>query len=165
VAVTLASVLAGCAAFTPGTGVKICEQYDASPIPPGYDADGCWSSQDYFARPPVVVPEVSDAAPLLRIEASGNAPIGIEGTLFFVRAVAPSGTVILEREWDWPSMQQEVPPGAYQVTAYARVCDGSCDYLDPPGFSCTVDVLAQPSMTYTMTYVVHDHSPTSCDLE
>jgi hypothetical protein len=157
-------MLAACTAFTGGRGVQICEQYDASPIPPGYDENGCWSSPDYFARPPEVIPEVGKAAPLLRIEASGNAPIGIEGTLFFVRAVAPSGTVILEREWDWPSMEQAVPPGAYQLTAYARICDGNCGMLDPPAFSCTIDVLAQPSMTYTMNYTVHERSRPSCDV-
>ena len=164
-AASLAWVLAACTWASSGGGATICEQYDASPIPPGYDAKGCWTSADYFARPPEVIPEVGDAAPLLRVEATGNRPRGIEGTLFFVRAVSPSGKVILEREWDWPSMEQELPPGAYQVTAYARVCDGNCDNLDPPALSCTVDVLAQPSVTYTMAYAVHDHSPISCALE
>ena len=146
----------------PGGGVQICNQHDASPIPPGYDSNGCWGTSDYFGRPPEVIPEPGPAAPLIRIEGSGTAPLGIEGTLFFVRAVSPSGTVVLDREWEWPSLEQSVPPGAYQVTAYARSCDANCDYLDPPAFSCTVEILAEPSMTYTMTYLVGNGASVSC---
>ena len=31
--------------------------------------------------------------------------------MFFVRAVSPSGRVVLERDWEWPGMEQQVPPG------------------------------------------------------
>ena len=80
--------------------------------------------------------------------------MGIEGTLFFVRAVSPSGKVKLHREWRWPGVTEQIPPGAYQVTAYARGCDGNCDSLDPPFLSCTADILAEPAMTYVVHYVV-----------
>lgn len=143
-------------------GVMICEHYDDSPIPPGYDANGCWSPTEYFERAPEVIPEVDAVAPLLRIEASGDVPMGIEGTLYFVRVVSPTGRVVLERDWEWPSLEQKVPPGAYQVTAYSRACDGNCDQLDPTMLSCTVDLLAEPSMSYTMTYRVAPDRTISC---
>ena len=148
-----------------GGGVTICEHYKDSPIPAGYDSNGCWTEPDYFAQPDEVLPEVDASSPFLRIEASGNAPMGIEGTLFFVRAVSPSGEVSLYREWDWPSLSQQVPRGAYQVTAFARGCDANCDNLAPPGLSCTVDILAEPSMAYTMSYVVGSDGRISCDAE
>ena len=159
--------LASCALATGlgGGGVTICNHYKDSPIPAGYDSNGCWTSTDYSARPEDVIPTVDASAPRLRIEASGNAPIGIEGTLFFVRALSPSGKIVLHRDWDWPSLSQQVPPNAYQLTAYARTCDGNCDNLDPPFLSCTVDVLAEPSMTYTMSYVVAESGRISCDVQ
>ena len=145
-------------------GVTICEHYDDSPMPPGYTSDGCWTADDYFQAPPEVNPDVTDSDPILRIEASGSAPFGIEGTLFFVRVVSPSGKVVMEREWQWPSMNHRIPPGAYQVTAYARTCDGNCGLLDPPGDSCTVDLLAEPSMTLTMSYSVAHGGTVDCDV-
>jgi len=145
-----------------GGGVQICNHYDDSPIPPGYDANGCWAPTEYFERAPEVIPEVDAVAPVLRIEATGDAPMGIEGTLYFVRVVSPTGRVVLEREWDWPSLEQKVPPGAYQVTVYARACDANCGTLDPAMLSCTVDILAEPSMTYAMTYRVAPDWTISC---
>ncbi|HEX5039627.1 MAG TPA: hypothetical protein VFW95_05785 [Candidatus Limnocylindria bacterium] len=162
VAIGLVSILAACGAVTDLTGVKVCSHYDDSPIPPGYDENGCWSPPEYFERAPEVIPDVDDAAPVLRIEARGNAPTGMEGTLYFVRVVSPSGRVVLEREWDWPGMDQQVPPGAYQVTAYSRTCDGNCGSLDPATLSCTVDILAEPSMSYTVTYHVTGDGTISC---
>jgi len=144
-------------------GTMICNHYDASPIPSGYDSNGCWVPSEYLERGPEVIPPVEATAPTLRIEASGTAPMGIEGTLFFVRVMSPTSRIVLEREWQWPSMEQQVPPGSYQVTAWARTCDGNCDLLDPPTLSCTVDLLAEPSFTYTMTYEVSDDWEVSCD--
>lgn len=164
----LAIGLAGCATLETrfgGGGVTICNHYKDSPIPAGYDSNGCWSSTEYFAQADEVIPDVEASSPLLRIEGSGNAPMGIEGSLFFVRAISPSGTVVLHREWDWPSLSQQVPAGPYQVTAFARGCDGNCDYLDPPGGSCTVDVLAEPSMNYTMSYFFDGHGEVTCDVD
>ncbi len=164
--VVLPWILAGCAALGGlGGGVTICNHYKDSPIPAGYDSNGCWTSTDYFARPDEVLPSVDATSPRLRIEASGNAPMGIEGTLFFVRAVSPSGKVKLHREWRWPSVTQQIPPGAYQVTAYARGCDGNCDSLDPPFLSCTADILAEPAMTYVVHYVVDSDGRISCETE
>ena len=156
IATALISILAACSptAETP-SGFMICEHYDDSPIPPGYDENGCWFPTEYMDQPPEVIPNVDGVAPVLRIDATGDAPIGIEGTMFFVRAVSPSGRVVLERDWEWPGMEQQVPPGIYQVTAYARVCAGNCERLDPPMMSCTADILLEPSFTYTMTYHVN----------
>lgn len=150
---------------TAGTwgGVQICEHYDDDPIPPGYDENGCWSPTEYFERAPEVIPEVDDSAPVLRIEAAGDIPGGIEGELFFVRAISPTGRIVLDRDWEWPGMDQQVPPGAYQVTAYLRYCDGDCSKLDPPVRSCTVDILAEPSFTYTMTYDTNADGTVGCD--
>ncbi len=40
----------GCAAVGGlGGGVTICNHYKDSPIPAGYDSNGCWTSTDYFA--------------------------------------------------------------------------------------------------------------------
>jgi hypothetical protein len=138
----------------PLTGVQICDQYDAPSIPPGYDTNGCWAPTEYFEAAPEVIPSVGVAAPTLLLQASGTVPMAIEGTLLFIRAVSPTARVVLERQWDWPGIEQQVPPGAYQVTIYARTCDANCGSLDPSMLSCTVDVLAEPSMTYTIAYDV-----------
>ena len=164
----LAVGLAACAVVTGsggGGGVTICEHYKDSPLPAGYESPGCWTSTEYFAQADEVIPKVEASSPLLRIEGLGNAPMGIEGTLFFVRAMSPSGTVVLHREWDWPSLSQQIPAGPYQVTAFVRGCDGNCDNLDPLGASCTVDILAEPSMNYTMTYAFTESGKVSCDVE
>jgi hypothetical protein len=138
----------------PLTGVQICDQYDAPSIPPGYDTNGCWAPTEYFEAAPEVIPSVDVSAPTLLLQASGTAPMGTEGTLYFIRAVSPTARVVLERKWEWPSLEQRIPPGAYQVTIYARTCDANCGSLDPSMLSCTVDVLAEPSMTYTIAYDV-----------
>jgi hypothetical protein len=77
--------------------------------------------------------------------------------------VSPSGRVVLERDWEWPGVDQRIPPGAYQVTAYSRTCDGNCDVVDPASFSCTIDVLAEPSFTYTMKYQFSREQDVSCE--
>jgi hypothetical protein len=166
-AVILALSLAGCDLLSGigSGGAKICDQYDASPMPPGYDSNGCWTPTEYFERAPEVIPEVGVGAPLLRLEASGPTPMGIEGTLFFIRVLSPTAKIVLDREWEWPSMKQKIPPGAYQVTAYARTCDANCDFLDPTMLSCTVDLVAQPSMTYTMTYTVSRRGTIDCNVD
>jgi hypothetical protein len=138
----------------PVTGTQICDQYDAPSIPPGYDKHGCWTPTEYFEAPPEVIPPVDAAAPKLLLRASGTEPMGIEGTLYFIRAVSPTVRIVLARQWEWPSLDQRVPPGAYQVTIYARTCDANCGYLDPSMLSCTVDLLAEPSTTYTIRYHV-----------
>jgi len=149
--VTLAWTLAACQS-APSGGTQICEHYDDDPIPPGYDENGCWAPTEYFERGPEVIPDAGANAPVLRLEASGEFPGGMEGQIFFARVMSPTSRIVLERDWDWPGFEQEIPPGAYQVTAWARYCDGNCDLLDPPMLSCTVDVLAEPSMTYTLSY-------------
>ena len=148
-----------------GGGVTICEHYKDSPLPAGYESPGCWTYPEYFALPDDVIPEVEASAPRLRIEGSGNAPTGIEGSLFFVRAISPSGTVVLHREWDWPSLSQQIPPGAYQVTAFVRSCDANCGNPAPPFASCTIDVLAEPSMNYIMSYTFGGNGEVNCDVE
>ncbi len=145
-------------------GPQICDQYNAPTPPPGYDENGCWEPAEYFERAPEVIPSVAPSDPLLRIEATGQAPMGIEGTLFFVRAMSPTARIVLEREWMWPSLDQQIPPGAYQVTAFARTCDANCDYLDPTIISCTIDVVAEPSFTYTMSYDVQSDGSIKCSL-
>jgi hypothetical protein len=158
-----AEFLSGAPTAGPLGVVRICEHYDDDPIPPGYDENGCWSPTEYFERAPEVIPEVDDFAPVLRIEATGDIPGGIEGELFFVRVSSPTGRIVLERDWEWPGMEQQVPPGAYQVTAYMRLCDGNCGLLDPTMLSCTADILAEPSFTYTMTYDTNADGTVSCD--
>ncbi len=134
--------------------MQICDQYDAPSIPPGYDENGCWAPTEYFEAAPEVIPVVGLGAATLLLGATGTAPMGIEGTLFFFRVVSPTARVVLERQWQWPSLEQRVPPGSYQITIYARFCDANCGYLDPSMLSCTVDILAEPSMTYAIAYNV-----------
>jgi len=167
VAASLLSLgLAACALGAGGAGgVTICEHYKDSPLPAGYDAPGCWTEPDYFARPKDVIPDVEASSPRLRIAGSGNAAMGIEGSLFFIRAMSPAGEVVLHREWDWPNLTQQIPAGAYQVTAFVRGCDGNCDNLAPPARSCTIDVLAEPSMNYTMSYALADNGQVRCEVE
>jgi hypothetical protein len=161
--------IAGCAMLFGGRppmagGPSICNQYNAPSIPVGYDEDGCWHPDEYYEAPPEVIPTVGEGAPRLRIDASGPRPMGIEGTLFFVRVTSPTARVVLERTWEWPELEQEIPPGAYQVTAYARTCDGNCELLDPTMLSCTIDLVAEPSGTYTMSWEVHERGTARCRL-
>jgi len=150
-------------ASTPASGVRICDADLAGTN--GRDENGCWFPGYYFEAPPEVIPQITDSDPLIRVVAQGEAPMGIEGTLFFVRAMNPIDQVILARQWDWPGMEQRIPAGAYQVTIYARTCDANCGYLDPTTYSCTVDVLAEPATTNTIQYDVSDRGKVSCELE
>jgi hypothetical protein len=124
---------------------------------------GACSAQPAHERAPEVIPETDATAPTLQIEASGQPPTGIEGATYFVRVVSPTGTVVLEREWQWPSFEQNVRPGTYKVTAYSRTCSGNCAFLGPAMLSCTVDILAEPSMTYTLTYHATGDGGVTCD--
>ena len=71
-------------------------------------------------------------------------PPGIEGAVLFVRLVDSQQRTILDRPFQWPTDSQAIPPGPYALTAYWRVCDGSCSYLDAEGDFCQVDVVAAP---------------------
>jgi len=143
-------------------GVAICDPARAGAS--GRDENGCWYPENYFEAPPEVVPQVGPGAPVVQVLASGTRPMGIEGTLFFLRAVSPIDEVIVARQWIWPTMEQAVPAGAYQVTIYARSCDANCDFLDPTDFSCSVDLLAEPATTYTIHYDVDDRGNVTCEL-
>lgn len=51
-----------------------------------------------------------------------------------------------------------VAPGDYTLTAWERVCDGSCANLDEPHGHCTLAFTADPGRTVTVlvTYTVPD---------
>ena len=147
---------------TPRIGVQICDANRAGAL--GRDANGCWYPGNYFEAPPEVLTQVGVGAPLIQVLASGQQPMGLEGTLFFIRAVSPIDEVILARQWTWPGMEQRVPAGAYQVTIYGRTCDANCGSLDPTFGSCTVDMLAEPATTMTIRYDVDNRSNVTCSL-
>ena len=109
---------------------------------------------DAHNAPPIVIPLAGLGAPTLRVRASGIEPIGFEGALYFIRAAPPGGRVVLQRQWEWPTVDQRIPAGRYQVTIYTRVCDANCGFLDPAMLSCTVDLVAEPSRTYAIEYRV-----------
>ena len=116
---------------------------------------GCWEAPDSHAVPPEVVPSTGPDAAVVSIKGSGSPPGWIEGGIFFVRAVSPSGATVLEQRFNWPGEDVSVPPGVYQVTMFARSCDGNCDSLAAPTLSCTVDLLAEPSRTFVLAYELH----------
>ena len=123
------------------------EEASLEPVPVATDADNA---------PPIVIPLAGLGAPTLRIRASGIEPIGFEGALYFVRAAPPGGRVVLQRQWEWPTVDQRIPAGRYQVTIYTRMCDANCGFLDPPTLSCSVGLLAEPFRTYAIEYHVPD---------
>jgi hypothetical protein len=116
---------------------------------------GCWEAPDSHDVPPEVVPPTGPDAAVMSIRGSGSPPGWMEGGIFFIRAVSPSGTTVLEQRFNWPSDDVPVPPGQYQVTLFARSCDGNCDSLSAPTLSCTLDLLAEPTRTFVLAYELH----------
>lgn len=151
--VALVVIVAGCAFGGTTSGeVTWCDYLPLSR--PGIDENGCWQLPDYWAVPPEILPPASDESAVLAIEGAGT-PLGwMEGGIFFIRAVTPAGRTVLETRFDWPRANQPVPAGVYQVTMFARGCNGNCDLLSPPILSCVVDLLAEPALSYTIHYAL-----------
>lgn len=156
--VALVVIVAGCASGGPTTGgttsdgATWCDYLPHSR--PGIDENGCWQLPDYWAVAPEVLPPATGESAILTIEIAGSDPGWMEGGIFFIRAVTPAGRTVLETRLTGPAPEQAIPAGVYQVTMFARPCDGNCDLLDPPTLSCVVDLLAEPALAYTIHYVL-----------
>ena len=70
---------------------------------------------------------------------------GVEGSLLFVRLVAPDGEVVMDTQFAWPADSRTVPAGSYRVAAYFRVCTGNCGNLSEGELPlCDVEVDLAP---------------------
>jgi hypothetical protein len=123
------------------------------------------SSDPRFAVPTMMRPSVDARAATIRVEGSPQQLIlGIEGFKSFIRATAPSGQVVLEQMYDWPSTEQKIPPGNYHLTLYQRNCDGNCDVLDPPTLSCVVDLPIEEGIARTISITITGFDKVSCEV-
>lgn len=71
---------------------------------------------------------------------SGSA-IPIEGSVSYVvlRRRAPNGrlnTTVRAQLFDARALSASARPGRYRISAYQRICSGTCENLDPPSHGC-----------------------------
>ena len=61
----------------------------------------------------------------------------IEGALSYIRVERAAGAAIAERQLpESGTLTLTVPPGAYRLVSWLRICDANCGNLDPPGDQC-----------------------------
>jgi len=95
---------------------------------------------------PRVVPAVGPDAALVQTTGAADAMTpGVEGSVLFVRLVAPGGGVVLDRPSAWPSDRERVPPGEYAMTVYFRGCNGNCGMLEGEDRFCIHDITLAPN--------------------
>lgn len=108
-------------------------------------------AQNSTATPPLVAPPSSPDNATIFIEGLSFAQGFIEGGFPFVRVLSPAGQIVLEQVFEWPSTTQQLPTGSYQVIVYWRACGGNCGTLDPPSFSCIVEIHPQAREEISIT--------------
>jgi hypothetical protein len=123
------------------------------------------SSDTRFAVPSMIAPSVDRTAATIHVQGHPEELIlGIEGFKSFVRATAPSGQVVLEQMYDWPTTEQKLSPGHYQLTLYQRNCDGNCDFLDPPALSCILDMSLEEGDARTISVTITGFDKVACEV-
>jgi hypothetical protein len=66
----------------------------------------------------------------------GNA-VPIEGALSYIRLERVTGATVTERQLPGSGkLTLRVPPGAYRLLSWQRICDANCGNLDPPSQQC-----------------------------
>lgn len=109
-----------------------------------------------------VVPRTgADAASVVTSAPADSRTPGVEGSILFIRLVAPDGTVVLDRPFDWPTDEQRVPPGNYGLSGYWRTCSGNCGSLDPEAPFCDANVTLAPGSRVVVDVVPRDLAPGS----
>jgi hypothetical protein len=83
--------------------------------------------------------------------------LGIEGAMFFLRATAASGSVIVDRMIDFKGSTQGLPAGAYTLLAYYQPCDGNCFWLDGEQPFCSAESVLKANGRYHLTVRVNKH--------
>jgi hypothetical protein len=86
-------------------------------------------------RPAAIAPAQPGQLRILQVTV-GNA-VPIEGALSYIRVERATGATVTERELPGSGqLTLRVPPGAYRLVSWQRICDGNCGNLDPPSQQC-----------------------------
>jgi hypothetical protein len=98
---------------------------------------------------------------LVVLKSLATGPIFTEGSLTHLRLVRRDGKVVVDGlrradTLDVPLLDRVVPPGAYDLTAVERPCDGNCGTLDPPVDTtrCHVEVIISAERTTRVSIVL-----------
>ncbi len=80
---------------------------------------------------------------------AGNA-VPIEGALSYIRLERATGATMTERQLPGSGqLTLRVPPGAYRLASWQRICDGNCGNLDPPSQRCARPFTLRPGEQLT----------------
>ena len=80
-----------------------------------------------------------------------NPGSSMEGTVSFMKATAPDGTVVLDRVINGDADAQTLPPGSYTLSEYWRDCGGNCDFLGYARQVCSVEAVLAEGGRYRLT--------------
>jgi len=91
-------------------------------------------------------PATSGSAGHLQINQTmvGHA-VPIEGALSYIRIERASGATLSQRQLPGRgALTLTVPPGAYRLVSWQRLCDANCGNLDPPSHQCARPFTLRP---------------------
>jgi hypothetical protein len=88
---------------------------------------------------------------------------GVEGAVLLIRLTDGAGRRVLDRPFNWPKDEQQVPPGSYILEAYWMGCNGSCSTLSDaaPPF-CKSEINAAPHARIEIEVSPSNFAPTTC---
>ncbi len=120
----------------------------------GYDANHVATTELLVQVTPA--PHPNDAEVRVTVVRKRSTTMLIEGSVGFIRAHTPDGTVILDRIIDAPVDTIALPPGDYVLEAYYRACDANCGLLDPEKELCSSDGTLEAEGRYRLEITVQN---------
>ena len=99
-------------------------------------------------RPTATAPAHAGQVRILQA-AVGNA-VPTEGALSYIRVERATGATVTKRQLPGSGqLTLRVPPGAYRLVSWQRICDGNCGNLDPPSLQCARPFTLRPEEQLT----------------
>lgn len=79
----------------------------------------------------------ASAGQLLITQVTVGRAVPIEGALSYIRVERATGATLTRRQLPGShKLTLRLPPGAYRLVSWQRICDANCGNLDPPSSQC-----------------------------
>jgi hypothetical protein len=89
------------------------------------------------ATPDPAATAPAHAGQLRILQARVGDAVPTEGALSYIRLERATGATVTERQLPGSDkLTLRVPPGAYRLLSWQRICDANCGNLDPPSEQC-----------------------------
>ena len=87
----------------------------------------------------------AQAGQLRIIQAWAGTAVPTEGALSYIRLDRATAATVTQRQLPGSGkLTLRVPPGAYRLVSWQRICDGNCGNLDPPSQHCARPFTLRP---------------------